>query len=63
MHVIEMEYPGYGIYRSEEANADTIIQNSEIVYNYLLNDMHIKQEDIIVFGRSMGSGPATHLAS
>lgn len=35
----------------------------EAVYNCLKNEYGIKQEDIILYGQSVGSGPTLHLAS
>ena len=33
------------------------------MYDYLTSCCGIAQQDIVLFGRSMGSGPSTHLAS
>lgn len=63
MNVISVEYPGYGIYRNEEPDADTITANAKTVFDYIVNEMNYDPKDIIIFGRSMGSGPACHLAS
>lgn len=35
----------------------------EAVYNCLKKDYGIKQEDLILYGQSVGSGPTVHLAS
>lgn len=35
----------------------------EAVYNCLKNEYGIKQEDLILYGQSVGSGPTLHLAS
>ncbi|KAJ6900734.1 hypothetical protein NC652_026745 [Populus alba x Populus x berolinensis] len=35
----------------------------EAVYNCLKKDYGIKQEDLILYGQSVGSGPTLHLAS
>jgi len=40
-----------------------ILDDAEIVYDYLTKCMGINEQDIVLFGRSMGSGPTTHLAS
>ena len=32
------------------------------MYKFILQDCGLQEEDIIVFGRSMGSGPASFLA-
>jgi pimeloyl-ACP methyl ester carboxylesterase len=58
-----MEYPGYGLYQTETPNCDTIAENSELVYNFLIESLGYDPCDILLMGRSMGSGPATHLAS
>mgnify|MGYP002395729921 CR=1 FL=1 len=34
-----------------------------IIYDYLTKCIGIKENDIILFGRSMGSGPTSYLAS
>ncbi len=33
------------------------------MYDYLVNSLKVKEKNIIIFGRSIGSGPATHLAA
>lgn len=35
----------------------------EAVYECLKNEYGIKQEDVILYGQSVGSGPTLHLAS
>ena len=45
-------------------SAEQIIQDSECVYDFVLaNFKKIKEKDIVIFGRSMGSGPTIHLGS
>ena len=34
-----MEYPGYGLYQSETPNCDTILDNSELVYKFLIENL------------------------
>ena len=34
-----------------------------MIYDYLTKCMGIKEKDIILFGRSMGSGPTSYLSS
>ena len=58
-----MEYPGYGLYlQNGSASEQKIKQDAEYVYKFILQDCGLNEEDIIVFGRSMGSGPASFLA-
>ena len=57
-----MEYPGYSVYFGEP-NAQTICEDAEILFDYLTLEMGILPQNILLFGRSIGSGPATYLAS
>jgi len=59
---LTVEFPGYGIYKNETSEK-TIIEDSEIVYDFLVHEIGLSPENIIVFGRSLGSAPALHLAS
>lgn len=62
VHVIAVEYPGYGIYPGE-ATAQRVTEDACFVFDYLTDTVGISQKDILIFGRSIGSGPATYLAS
>ena len=62
-HAVAIEYPKYGLYKSKEGpNGDSINQATWSVYNHLTQKKGVKPKQIIIFGRSMGSGPATFLA-
>lgn len=50
-----MEYPGYGIYQGE-TKAEKICQDSLILFDYLEEVIKIPRENIIIFGRSIGTG-------
>lgn len=62
MHVLAVEYPGYGIYPGHP-NSEGILEDALTVWEYLTNEMNINAKDIILFGRSLGTGPAIELAS
>ena len=62
MNIVMVEYPGYSIYKGE-SDADTILQNTEIVYDFIKNLFHISDKNIYIFGRSIGTSPAIYLAS
>lgn len=62
MNVIAGEYPGYGVYRGTPSEKK-IIADAESIYEFVLENFKAKEEDIILLGRSIGSGPAVHLAS
>lgn len=62
--IVAVEYPGYGIYRSNpKACQEEIELDAEAVYRYMVEEMKVAQSRIILFGRSMGSGPACFIAS
>lgn len=46
-----------------ESNEENILDDSEYIYDYLHQVLGIDQKDMMIFGRSMGSGPATHVAN
>ena len=61
-HTLSIEYPGYSIYYKEK-DAETIEEDSLIIFDYLINECKVKPKNIILCGRSIGTGPATYLAS
>lgn len=63
MHILAVEYPGYGLYKTSSPCENRIREDAEILYDYLTKHIGVRESDIIFFGRSMGSGPATYLAS
>jgi len=63
LNILAVEYPGYGIYRNESASAETIQKNAQIVFDFATTNLRYDSGDILLFGRSMGSGPACHLAA
>ena len=62
MNIIIIEYPGYSIYPGEP-NAKKILENTDIVYDFIKNEFNIEDKNIFIFGRSIGTGPAIYLAS
>ena len=40
-----------------------MLNDALYIYDYINKVLGIEEKDIILFGRSMGSGPATHVAS
>lgn len=63
MHVLAVEYPGYGLYKTSPPSETQIKEDAESIFDYLTQHVGIRESDIIFFGRSMGSGPATYLSS
>jgi alpha-beta hydrolase superfamily lysophospholipase len=63
MHVIAVEYPGYGLYKTSKPSENQMKEDADTVYDYLTQIVGVKESDVILFGRSMGSGPTSYLAS
>lgn len=65
LNILAVEYPGYGIFEEEGGcDAERITQDCDVVYRFVLNKVNgLEEKDILLFGRSMGSGPASYLAS
>lgn len=64
INILSVEFPKYGIYKSNEhCNEDLLIKDAEIIYNFLTEVLEIKENNIILIGRCVGSGPATYLAA
>ena len=64
INVLAMEYPGYGVYRDNDGcSADKIREDSDYVYRYVLQETGLNESDIVIFGRSIGSGAATYVAA
>jgi len=61
-HVLSPEYPGYGIYPGEPTE-ESLNTSFEAVYNWVIspNGLNWPTNQLIIIGRSIGSGPATHV--
>jgi hypothetical protein len=59
-YIISYDYPGYG-QSTGSPTEQNVYKSVEAVYQYMLGK-GIKSEKIIIWGRSVGSGPATYLA-
>ncbi|CAG9333721.1 unnamed protein product [Blepharisma stoltei] len=62
INVLAVEYPGYGIYPGK-SSSKRIKNDAKNIYEYLQENIKIKESDIIILGRSIGSGPATFIAA
>ncbi|GFP94956.1 alpha/beta hydrolase domain-containing protein 17b [Phtheirospermum japonicum] len=56
------DYSGYGASTGKPSEFDTYA-DIEAVYEYLQTEYGISQEDLILYGQSVGSGPTLHLAA
>ncbi|CAM8923061.1 unnamed protein product [Rhodiola kirilowii] len=62
VNIMSYDYSGYGASTGKPSEFDTYY-DIEAVYNCLKRDYGVKQEDLIVYGQSVGSGPTLHLAA
>lgn len=62
MSVVAMEYPGYGPAsgRPSEATIDDAVQ---VTFEHLTHSLGFAPDNIVIMGRSIGTGPATRLAA
>lgn len=60
-NVIAYDYSGYGSSNGKPSER-AVLANADAVYDYLVTKRGIAPERIIVWGRSIGSGPSVHLA-
>lgn len=61
-HIIAVEYPGYGVYHGN-VNEDKVFQDAARVVEFTQRVLKWKTKDLIIMGRSIGSGPACYLAA
>jgi fermentation-respiration switch protein FrsA (DUF1100 family) len=60
--VFAYDYQGYGTSEGKPTEQHAY-DDEDGAYNYLVQTMHVQPNRIIAFGRSVGTGPATDLAS
>mmetsp|Transcript_4645 Transcript_4645/g.10014 ORF Transcript_4645/g.10014 Transcript_4645/m.10014 type:complete len:597 (+) Transcript_4645:244-2034(+) len=63
VHVLAIEYPGYGICPGTQATEQTVNRHAHVAFRFLTETLKWPVEDILVFGRSVGCGPALQIAS
>ena len=59
--VLMVEYRGYGRSEGEPSEAG-IYADADAVWRWLTEERKVAPEKIILYGKSLGGGPATHLA-
>mmetsp|Transcript_65212 Transcript_65212/g.121565 ORF Transcript_65212/g.121565 Transcript_65212/m.121565 type:complete len:387 (-) Transcript_65212:88-1248(-) len=63
MNILAIEYPGYGLLKHIAPSETAIKEVVLTVFRFVLDELKVAYEQIILFGRSIGSGPATYIAS
>ncbi|CAD8126839.1 unnamed protein product [Paramecium sonneborni] len=62
-NAIISEYPGYGIYQNVNAHDQIVEQDAIQLFDHIQDKYKLKNNQIIVFGRSIGTGPAFYINS
>ena len=60
--VLAFDYPGYGLSPGKPSERGCF-DAAEAAFKYLTENLRIKNESIMLYGRSLGSGSALHIAS
>mmetsp|Transcript_8460 Transcript_8460/g.11129 ORF Transcript_8460/g.11129 Transcript_8460/m.11129 type:complete len:191 (-) Transcript_8460:222-794(-) len=62
VNAVVYEYTGFGESNGKIPSDDSLYNDIETVYLYLTENLNILPERIILYGRSIGSGPSCYLA-
>ena len=60
--VFAYDYEGYGTSQGKPSEK-RVYQDVETAYDYLVVNLKVPPERVIIFGKSVGSGPAVHIAA
>ncbi|KAA8498605.1 Protein ABHD17C [Porphyridium purpureum] len=63
VNVLVYDYTGYGVSAQNPPSEQRVYADAMAAYDYLVRVRNIPWQKIVLMGRSMGSGPATFLAS
>ncbi|NJK38730.1 MAG: alpha/beta hydrolase [Oscillatoriales cyanobacterium RM2_1_1] len=63
LSVLLMDYRGYGRSSQRFPSEETVYQDVEAAWNYLVQDRQVDPKKIFVFGHSLGGAIAIHLAT
>jgi pimeloyl-ACP methyl ester carboxylesterase len=61
-NVVGWEYPGYGV-SPGQPNATTVKRDAGLVYRFVHQYLGVPSRNIVLFGRSIGTGPSTYVAA
>lgn len=62
-HVLVVEYPQYGVYKHAKLSEKRIKADADTVYRFCVQRLGYAAENVSVYGRSIGTGPAIYLAA
>mmetsp|Transcript_2246 Transcript_2246/g.5586 ORF Transcript_2246/g.5586 Transcript_2246/m.5586 type:complete len:417 (+) Transcript_2246:93-1343(+) len=63
VNVLAVEYPGYGLLSGMTPSEDAVYEVALTAFRFLVDEINVRYSQIILFGRSLGSGPAVFLAA
>jgi len=63
MNVLAVEYPGYGLLHGLPVSEAGLKETALTAFRFILDELKVAYEQVILFGRSIGSGPTVYLAS
>jgi dienelactone hydrolase len=63
MNILAPEYPGYGLLSGIPASEEALKEVVLTAFRFAVDELNIEYEQVILFGRSVGSGPTVWLAS
>lgn len=61
VNVLAYDYEGYGK-AGGQPSEQSCYQNIDAAYSFLINTLHVPPEQIVLYGRSLGTGPSCYLA-
>ena len=61
--VVAFDYRGYGMSTGGPPSARGAVHDMEAVYRWVVDSLRVPPSRIVLYGRSVGSGPATDLAA
>jgi fermentation-respiration switch protein FrsA (DUF1100 family) len=64
VNILAYDYTGYGLaYDQGPPNESQCYADIEAAFNYLRSELRIPARNIVLYGRSLGTGPSTYLAA
>lgn len=63
VNVLAVEYPGYGLLSQLKPTEEAVYEVALTAFRFLFDEVKVRYSQIVLFGRSLGSGAAVHLAS
>lgn len=61
--VVAFDYRGYGLSSGAPPSAHGAVHDMEAAYRYVVDSLRVPASRVVLYGRSVGSGPATDLAA